>query len=166
METASTEVTSIWRQNDIEKSTWRTRRYFVNFEILIHVEIFGSNRHHNLHKDSPFKVDVILTNFLCGALTSNRQRCVHWTINLNWPVISNFPFICNRIGYINHWCQSLSPYPALVISSLSMLLQWRFTWRQLVSFKLTTFCTVHLILDSIKMMVFLVAVKSTYILLW
>ena len=38
METVSTEVTSIWRQNDIEKSTWRTHRYFVDFESRIHVE--------------------------------------------------------------------------------------------------------------------------------
>ena len=28
METVSTEVTSIRRQNDIEKSTWRSHRYF------------------------------------------------------------------------------------------------------------------------------------------
>ena len=32
METASTEVTSIRRRNDIEKSTWRSNRYFVDFE--------------------------------------------------------------------------------------------------------------------------------------
>ena len=39
METATTEVTSIWRRNDIENSTWRTHRYFVDFESRIHVEI-------------------------------------------------------------------------------------------------------------------------------
>ena len=38
METASTEVMSIRRRNDIETSTWRTQRYFVNFESWIHVE--------------------------------------------------------------------------------------------------------------------------------
>ena len=32
METASTEVTSIRPRNDIEKSTWRTNRYFIDFE--------------------------------------------------------------------------------------------------------------------------------------
>ena len=32
METASTEVTSIRRRNDIEKSTWRSNRYLVDFE--------------------------------------------------------------------------------------------------------------------------------------
>ena len=37
METASTEVKSIWRRNDIEKSTWRTHRHFVDSESRIHV---------------------------------------------------------------------------------------------------------------------------------
>ena len=44
METASTEVTSIRRQNDIEKSTWRSHRYFDYFQSRIHVEISRSNR--------------------------------------------------------------------------------------------------------------------------
>ena len=74
METASTEVTSIWRRNDKEKSTWRTHRYFVDFESRIHVEISKSNRCHNFHVDSPFKIDVIFTNFPRGILTSNRWR--------------------------------------------------------------------------------------------
>ena len=39
METASTAVTSIQRRNDIEKSTWRTHRHFVDFESRIHVDI-------------------------------------------------------------------------------------------------------------------------------
>ena len=38
METAIKAVTSIQRRNDIEKSTWRSHRYFVNFESQIHVE--------------------------------------------------------------------------------------------------------------------------------
>ena len=71
METASTEVTSIWRRNDIEKSTWRTHRYFVDFEIRIHVEISTSNQCHNSHVDSPFKIDIISTNFPRGISTSN-----------------------------------------------------------------------------------------------
>ena len=74
METASTEITSIWRRNDIEKSTWRTHRYFVDFESRIHVEISTSNRCHNLHVDSPFKIDVIYTNFPRQISTSNRWR--------------------------------------------------------------------------------------------
>ena len=61
METASTEITSIRRRNDIENSTWRTHRYFVGFESRIHVEISTSNRCHNFHVDSPFKIDVIST---------------------------------------------------------------------------------------------------------
>ena len=39
METASTEVTSIQHQNDIEKPTTKTYRYFVDFESRIPVEI-------------------------------------------------------------------------------------------------------------------------------
>ena len=74
METASTEVTLISRRNDIEKSTWRTHRYFIDFESQIHVEISTSNRCHNFHVDSPFKIDVISTNFLRGISMSNRWR--------------------------------------------------------------------------------------------
>ena len=72
METTSTEVTSIRRLNDIEKTTWRTHQYFVDFESRIHVEISTSNRCHNFHVDSPFKIDEISTNFPRGISTSNR----------------------------------------------------------------------------------------------
>ena len=74
METVSTEVTLIRRRNDIEKSTWRTHRYFVDFESRIHVEISTLNRCHNFHMDSPFKIDVISTKFPRGISTSNRWR--------------------------------------------------------------------------------------------
>ena len=74
IKTVSTEVTSIWRRNDIEKSTWRTHRYFVDFESRIHVEISTSNQCHNFHVDSPFKIIVISTNFPRGISTSNRWR--------------------------------------------------------------------------------------------
>ena len=70
-ETASKAVTSIRHQNDIEKSTWKTHRYVVNFESQIHVEIPTSNRHHNFHVDSPIKIDEISTNFPRGISTSN-----------------------------------------------------------------------------------------------
>ena len=86
METASTEVTSIRRRSDSEKSTWRTHQYFVDFESRIHVEISTSNRCHNFHVDSPFKIDVISTNFPCGISTSNRwwideDLSIGWAIN-------------------------------------------------------------------------------------
>ena len=68
MEKSSTEVTSIWRRNDINKSTWRTHRYFVDFESRIDGEISTSNRCHNFHVESPFKIDVISTNFPRGNL--------------------------------------------------------------------------------------------------
>ena len=59
MEPASTEVTSIRPRNDIENSTWRTHRYFVNFKSRIHVDISTSKRCHNFNVGSPFKIDVI-----------------------------------------------------------------------------------------------------------
>ena len=74
MEITSKEVTSIKRGNDIEKSTWRTHRYFVDFESGILVEISTSNWCHNFHVDSPFKIDEISTNFPRRILTSNRWR--------------------------------------------------------------------------------------------
>ena len=72
METTSTEVTSIQRRNDIEKSMWRTHRYFVDFESRIHVKMSTSNQCHDFHVHSPFKIDVTFTNFPRGISTSNR----------------------------------------------------------------------------------------------
>ena len=74
METASTKVTSIRRRNYVEKSTWRTHRYYVDFESRIHVEISTSNRCHSFNVDSPFKIDGISTNVPRGISTSNRWR--------------------------------------------------------------------------------------------
>ena len=74
METASTEVTSNRHRNDIEKSRWKTYRYFVDFESWIHVEMSTSNRCHNVHLDSPFKIDVISMNFPRGISALNRWR--------------------------------------------------------------------------------------------
>ena len=72
METASTEVTSMQRRSDIEKFTWRTHQYFVDFESRINVETSTSNRCHNSHVDSILKVDVVSTNFSRGNSTPNR----------------------------------------------------------------------------------------------
>ena len=69
METLSTAVMSIRRRDDIEKYTWRTQRYFVNFESRT-----TSNRYHNFHVDSLFKIDEILTNFPRGISMSNQWR--------------------------------------------------------------------------------------------
>ena len=86
METASTGVTSIWRRNNTEKTTWRTHPYFVDFESRIHVEISTSNRCHNFHVYSPFKIDVISTNFPRGISTSNRWRIDEYvSIGLAFP---------------------------------------------------------------------------------
>ena len=69
METLNTAVMSIRRRDDIEKYTWRTQRYFVNFESRT-----TSNRYHNFHVGSLFKIDEILTNFPRGISMSNRWR--------------------------------------------------------------------------------------------
>ena len=42
-------VDSTW--SDMKKSTWRTHRYFVDFESGIEVEISTLNRCHNFHMD-------------------------------------------------------------------------------------------------------------------
>ena len=80
MKTASTEVTSIRRRNNVKKSTWRTHLYFVDFESRIHVEISTSNRCHNFHVDS---IDVISTNFPCEISTSNRWR-IDEDVSIGW----------------------------------------------------------------------------------
>ena len=71
METASTEVISIRRRNDIEKYTWRTNQYYVDFESQIHVEISTPNLCNNFNVDLPFKINIISTNFPPGISTSN-----------------------------------------------------------------------------------------------
>ena len=81
METKSTDVTPIRRRNNVEKSTWKTHRYFVDFESRIHVKISTSNLCDNFHVDSPFKIDDLnelsTWNFDVESM-ANRQRCVHW----------------------------------------------------------------------------------------
>ena len=74
MKTASTEITSLRRRNDLEKLTWRIHRYFADFDSGIHIEISTSNRCHNFHVDSPFKIDIISANLPRGFSTSNRWR--------------------------------------------------------------------------------------------
>ena len=73
-ETESKAVSPIRHRNAIEKFTWKTHRYFVDFESRIHVEIFTSNLCHYFHLGSPFKIDEISTNFPRGISTSNRWR--------------------------------------------------------------------------------------------
>ena len=111
METASTEVTSIGRRNDIEKSTWRTHRYFVDFESRIHVEISTSNRCHNFHVDWLFKINVISTNFPRGISTSNRWRIDEDVSN----GMSHFYLLINNLDCIfsRMYRRSPPPFPCL-----------------------------------------------------
>ena len=74
METASTEVTSIRRRNNIEKST----RKLIDILPLLKVEstskFLGRIAVRIAVVDSPFKIDEILTNFPRGISTSNQWR--------------------------------------------------------------------------------------------
>ena len=79
----------------MEKSTWRTHRYFVDFESRIQIEISMSNRCHTFHVDSAFKIDVISTNFPRGISTSNR-----WRINEDVS-IGFIQFILSEGNFIN-----------------------------------------------------------------
>ena len=58
METVSTEVVSIRRWNDREKSTWKTHRYFVGFDSRVHLEFSSSNRYSNFHVEVRHRIDV------------------------------------------------------------------------------------------------------------
>ena len=64
METVSTAVTLIRYRNDIEKSTWRTHRYFVDFEI---------------ESASKFqrRIDVIISTWICLSKLMKSQRTFH-----------------------------------------------------------------------------------------
>ena len=89
METASTAVTSIERRNDIEKSTWRTHRHFVDFESRIHFEISKSNRCHTFHVHLSFKImksrRTFRVEFQCRI--NGNGRFVHW-FNILKPIIN------------------------------------------------------------------------------
>ena len=91
METENTEATSNRRRNDIEKSMWKTHQYFVDFENQVHVEIPTSNRYHNFHVVSPFKIDKILTNFPRGISTSNRWQ-IDKDVSIWVGIFSSRPF--------------------------------------------------------------------------
>ena len=74
------------RRFDIETTSKRPRgelidirRNYVDFESRIHAKISTSNRCHNFHMGSPFKINVISTNFPRGISTSNRG-CLHWVV--------------------------------------------------------------------------------------
>ena len=91
METENTEATSNWRRNDIEKSTWKTHQYFVDFENQVHLEIPTSNWYHNFHVVSPFKIDEISTNFPRGISTSNRWQ-IDEDVSIGLDIFSSRPF--------------------------------------------------------------------------
>ena len=69
----SLEITSIRDRNKttLKKPTWKTHRYFINFESRIDVELSTSNRCHSFHVDSPFIIEEISMNFPRGNSMSN-----------------------------------------------------------------------------------------------
>ena len=89
METENTEATSNRRRNDIEKSTWKTHQYFVDFENQV-------QRYHNFHVVSPFKIDKILTNFPRGISTSNRWH-IDEDVSIWVGIFSSRPFSSDLI---------------------------------------------------------------------
>ena len=107
METASTAVSSIRCWNNIEKSTLRTHRCFVDFESRIHVEISTSSQCHNFHVDSPFKIDEISANFPCGISTSVPWRIDEdVSIGISETFISMDQSIMAKINFYasENWC--------------------------------------------------------------
>ena len=60
-ETAKTEAKSIEPRNDIEKSTWKTHRYFVDFESQIHVKF-------------PRRIDVIISTWIRLSKSMKSQQ--------------------------------------------------------------------------------------------
>ena len=110
------EVTSIWRQSNIEKSTWKTLRYFVDFESRTHVEISTSNRCHNFYVDSPFRSDVISMNFPRGISTSNR-----WRIDEDGPIGLFINLLANLILNIYIY---IYIYTYIALVNLSICYAW------------------------------------------
>ena len=107
METASMEVTSIRCRNDIEKSTWKIHRYFVDFQIRrIQVEISTSNRCHNFHVNSPFKIDENSTNFPRGIWTSNQWR-IDKDVSIRLAAFSNISLETSVPNLVSLTCPSL-----------------------------------------------------------
>ena len=85
-------------QSNVEKSTWRSHQYFVDFESGIHVEISTSNRCHNFHMDLPFKIEEISTNFPRRVSRSNRWQ-IYQPANSNISPLHHLAIICNFIGH-------------------------------------------------------------------
>ena len=147
METASTEVTSIWRRNDIEKSTWRTHRYFVDFESRIHVEISASNRCHNFHVNSSVKMDVISMKNRWTFHVEFRRRIDGESTKMCPLDVDHFgaaientsaPSDCNCYCYGNHkklarFCMYCEATMKLILLSLHILVVPSNYWN-LVSF--------------------------------
>ena len=91
-------VMLIPHQSNVEKSTWRSHQYFVDFESGIHVEISTSNRCHNFHMDLPFRIEEISTNFPRRVSRSNRWQ-IYQPANSNISPLHHLAIICNCIGH-------------------------------------------------------------------
>ena len=57
-----------------EKKTWKSHRYFIDFESLISIELSTSNWCLCFDLDLRFIIDEMLTNFICRIFMSNRWR--------------------------------------------------------------------------------------------
>ena len=64
METANTEVKSIQRRNNVEKSTWKTHRYFVDFKV-------------ESTSKFPRRIDVIISTWIRLSKSMKFWRTFH-----------------------------------------------------------------------------------------
>ena len=75
------------RRFDVETTQKNPHGELIDISSILKVES-TSNRCHNFHVDSPFKIDVISTNFPRGISTSNRWRIDEdvsiWITHLAW----------------------------------------------------------------------------------
>ena len=117
METLGTEVASIWRRKEIENSM-KSHRYFIDLESRIHIKISRSNRYHNFHVDSPFKIDVAFTNFARGISTLNRWRNDK-DGSIGWSLLVDV-FITSWRGLEDTWSRRIySSWPVGLLQSSS-----------------------------------------------
>lgn len=73
-QTTSLDVVSIRCQNNMDKSTWRNGRYFIEFEIQVDVGLSTWNQCHLFDVNSFFIIDEISTNFRYVILMLNRWQ--------------------------------------------------------------------------------------------
>ena len=135
METASTKVTSVWRLKDIEKLTWKTHRYSVDFESQIHLKISTLNGCPTFHVDLPFKIDAISTNFPRGISTPNCWK-IDKDVSIGMPFF--LPFTLENEFFQTFWSLNAHFNEQFTVKHWEKNLVWSFWKVFLVVFALTS----------------------------